>query len=77
MITKRKIKRGEQVLNNYLYYGGNPELACSEPVELNAKYYCDAWLEFKIKNPEKGANFLKKRSEISFIQASLDNYSIN
>ena len=76
MITKRKIKRGEQVMNNYLYYNGNPEFACSEIAPIGRKYYCEAWLEFKLKNPEKGANFLKKKGPSNWMQAAIDNYSL-
>ena len=76
MITKRKIKRGEQVMNNYLYYNGNPELACSEIAPVGLKYYCEAWLEFKLKNPEKGANFLKKKGQNNWMKAAIDNYSL-
>jgi len=76
MITKRNIKRGEQVMNNYLYYNGNPELACSEIAPVGLKYYCEAWLEFKLKNPEKGANFLKKKGQNNWMKAAIDNYSL-
>ena len=74
MITKRKIKQGEQVMNNYLYYNGNPEVACSEIAPVGLKYYCEAWLEFKLKNPEKGANFLKKKGQNNWMKAAIDNY---
>ena len=76
MVTKRKLKRGEQVLNNYLYYNGNPEFACSEIAPVGMKYYCEAWLDFKLKNHEKAANFLKKKGRFNVMQAAFDNYSL-
>ena len=63
-------------MNNYLYYSGNPELACSEIAPVGRKYYCEAWLEFKQKNPEKWANFLKKKGPSNWMQAAIDNYSL-
>ena len=63
-------------MNNYLYYGGNPESASSEIAPIGMKYYCEAWLEFKLKNPEKAENFLKKKSPSNWGKAAFDNYSI-
>ena len=63
-------------MNNYLYYSGNPEITCSEIAPVGVKYYCEAWLEFKLKNPEKGANFLKKKGRSNWMQAAIDNYSL-
>ena len=74
MVTKRNIKRGEEIFSNY-YPHLDPEEACTSGRVKVKQWYKDEWMKFKEKHPERIEKYLKNRAHISTSYTAKNNYN--